>query len=65
MDIYYLKVLKIRKNENHQQAIAQLLSLETKALEQLVDEKLAADSSFVVFMQQLSQARLELNQKIK
>jgi len=65
IDVYYLEVLEIRKNENYQQAMEQLMALETKALEQLVDEKLAADSSFVVFMQQLSQARLELNQKIK
>jgi len=65
IDVYYLEVLKIRKNKNYQEAMEQLLALETKALEQLVEEKLAADSSFVVFMQQLSQARLEINEKLK
>jgi TRAP-type uncharacterized transport system substrate-binding protein len=65
IDVYYLEVLKIRKNDNSQEAMEQLLALETKALEQLVEEKLAADSSFIVFMHQLSQARLELSEKIK
>lgn len=64
IDVYYLEVLKIRKNGNYQEAMEQLLALETKALEQLVDEKLAADSSFIVFMHQLSQARLELGDKL-
>ena len=65
IDVYYLEVMKARKNVNYQEALTQLLKLEEKALQQMVDEKLAADSSYIVFQQLLLQARKELNTKLE
>ena len=46
------------------QALQQLDALQTKALTHLVDEKLLADSSFVVFMKLVTDAKIELKDKL-
>lgn len=65
IDEYYLAVMEARKNSSFQEGLDKLTQLEERALNQMVDEKLAADSSYIVFLQMLNQAREELKAKLK
>lgn len=65
VDEYYLDLMKARKEPNIDQAIQKVKDLEERALNQLVQEKLNADSSFVVLMQLIDQIRRELMDKQK
>lgn len=65
IDVYFLEVMEARKNSNYQEGLNKLTQLEEKALNQMVEEKLAADSSYIVFLQMLSQAREELKTKLE
>lgn len=63
IDVYYLAVMETRKNLNYKEALDKLTELEEKALNQMVEEKLAADSSYIVFLQMLNRTRVELEAK--
>lgn len=65
IDEYYLAVMDARKKPNFQEGLDKLTQLEERALNQMVEEKLAADSSYIVFLQMLNQAREELKEKLK
>ena len=57
IDIFYAKVMEIRKamadvdaEEPRENAVTELRALQANAFEQLIDEKLAADESFRIFI---------------
>lgn len=69
IDVFYRKTMEIRNSvfnasaAERDSAIAELRALQTSAFEQLIDEKLAADESFRIFIAQSSDLIDELRRQ--